>query len=618
MEEQKNGITNKSKNEDASMMDDKANTEQHKEVNDEQIDLLKKTIECFRHIDKTTISELVTWKKLEIGEPLIHEADECNILVTGKLRQLIQVETKQSSLTTTLCIHQPGFIAGLASCKAGQLIESHLASSDCLLASIEWESWKALARVNEKVREIESKITVSDIWPLVEKNKDLIEAKGKNELRNWVVQLAKNSVELNSIEEVKSINQNTLNWYVAENCEDQLELKYGSNAAQLISNFSEANKNKYRLIGIPKESCVNEEAQETRGQVNNQIQARQKNTLKSEESVYSKNKIIEKRIGDEKQISDKKDSDNQVSIKEETNHPAEHHYFAKSDQIEDEILACLKCIAKILKVPIREDSIKKVLVDIISKSNGIANIQAIAFVAETMGFQSQLLDLPIEMVARAQVPTLLQFGDGEYAVLVGKQNSSLRISRPRSEICDLSADDLRRLSGNGRSLPTLVLKIGSDTPRDKFGISWFIPAIKKHKRALSEVLIASFLVQIFQLMNPLIIQQLIDKVIGQGGQNTLPVLAILLFSFALFENLISAVRTNLFIDTTNRIDVALGEKIIDHLLRLPLGYFEKRPVGELSTRLAEMEQIRSFLTGTALTAIIDILFSFVYICVMIL
>ena len=119
-------------------------------------------------------------------------------------------------------------------------------------------------------------------------------------------------------------------------------------------------------------------------------------------------------------------------------------------------------------------------------------------------------------------------------------------------------------------------------------------------------------------MNPLIIQQIIDKVIGQNGINTLPVLAVLLFTFSIFENVLTAVRTNLFIDTTNRIDLSLGEEIIDHLLRLPLTYFDKRPVGELSSRLAEMEQIRSFLTGTALTVLLDAIFSFLYIGIMLI
>ena len=80
--------------------------------------------------------------------------------------------------------------------------------------------------------------------------------------------------------------------------------------------------------------------------------------------------------------------------------------------------------------------------------------------------------------------------------------------------------------------------------------------------------------------------------------------------------MLNAVRTNLFIDTTNRIDISLGEQVIDHLLRLPLTYFDKRPVGELSSRLSELEKIRSFLTGTALTVVIDSIFSFLYIVIM--
>ena len=92
----------------------------------------------------------------------------------------------------------------------------------------------------------------------------------------------------------------------------------------------------------------------------------------------------------------------------------------------------------------------------------------------------------------------------------------------------------------------------------------------------------------------------------------------MIFIFALFENILTALRTNLFIETTNRIDISLGEQVIDHLLRLPLSYFDKRPVGELSSRLSELENIRSFLTGTALTVVLDVLFSIIYIAVMIM
>jgi ATP-binding cassette subfamily B protein len=114
----------------------------------------------------------------------------------------------------------------------------------------------------------------------------------------------------------------------------------------------------------------------------------------------------------------------------------------------------------------------------------------------------------------------------------------------------------------------------------------------------------------------LVIQVIIDKVIIQNSINTLNVLGVLLLAVGVFEAVLTTLRTYLFVDTTNRIDMNLGSQIIDHLLRLPLRYFDKRPVGELSTRINELENIRQFLTGTALTVVLDALFSVVYIVVM--
>ena len=118
------------------------------------------------------------------------------------------------------------------------------------------------------------------------------------------------------------------------------------------------------------------------------------------------------------------------------------------------------------------------------------------------------------------------------------------------------------------------------------------------------------------MANPLVTQVIIDKVINQNSPDTLQVLGVFLLVIAVFEAIIGTIRTYLFVDTTNRIDLALGSEIIDHLLRLPLRYFEKRPVGELSTRVNELEKIRSFLTGTALTVVLDAVFSVIYIVVM--
>ena len=170
----------------------------------------------------------------------------------------------------------------------------------------------------------------------------------------------------------------------------------------------------------------------------------------------------------------------------------------------------------------------------------------------------------------------------------------------------------------GEEGQVLLLKTTKETPEERFGISWFLPALVKYRRVLLEVFVASFFVQLFALAHPLIIRVIIDQVIGQNSVSTLNILGFFLVAIGIFEALLGSLRTYLFVDTTNRIDMALGSEIIDHLLRLPLRYFEKRPVGEISTRINELENIRQFLTGTALTVVLDAFFSIIYVVVMVL
>ncbi|MFM7311840.1 MAG: peptidase domain-containing ABC transporter, partial [Cyanobium sp.] len=162
------------------------------------------------------------------------------------------------------------------------------------------------------------------------------------------------------------------------------------------------------------------------------------------------------------------------------------------------------------------------------------------------------------------------------------------------------------------------LERSSQTPEQRFGFAWFWPSLRRFRGLLLQVLVASFVVQLFSLANPLLIQVIIDKVISQRSLDTLQVLGVALVVVTLMEGVIGSLRTFLFTETTNRIDLRLGSEVIDHLLRLPLSYFDRRPVGELGTRIAEMEKIRGFLTGQALTTVLDAAFSVIYIVVMFL
>ena len=180
----------------------------------------------------------------------------------------------------------------------------------------------------------------------------------------------------------------------------------------------------------------------------------------------------------------------------------------------------------------------------------------------------------------------------------------------------LAPGDLAEQFPDGIEL--LLMERSNSSPDQKFGPGWFWPALKRYRGVLIQVLAASFVVQLFTLANPLLIQVIIDKVISQRSLDTLQVLGIALVMVTILEGVLGSLKTFLFAETTNRIDQRLGAEVIDHLLRLPLGYFDRRPVGELGTRVAELEKIRNFLTGQALTTILDAAFSVIYIAVMLI
>ncbi len=152
--------------------------------------------------------------------------------------------------------------------------------------------------------------------------------------------------------------------------------------------------------------------------------------------------------------------------------------------------------------------------------------------------------------------------------------------------------------------------------QERFNLSWFLPAIWRYKGLLSEVLFASFTLQLLGLGTPLITQVVIDRVMVQGSIPTLDVMAIALLSVAVFEAVLGILRLFIFTHTARRLDLSLSAQLFRHLMRLPLAYFEARRVGDTVARVQELENIRQFLTGTALTVILDSFFAVVYLALM--
>jgi subfamily B ATP-binding cassette protein HlyB/CyaB len=235
--------------------------------------------------------------------------------------------------------------------------------------------------------------------------------------------------------------------------------------------------------------------------------------------------------------------------------------------------------------------------------------------AKPLGLKARVLKSDFSRLSRTPLPGLGGSKDGG-CFLIGKvAGDRVLIQRPGAREPQLIARADFEALWNGQLL--LAARLG-DTGKlaRPFDITWFLHAVKKYKRLLAEVLVASFFLQLFALVSPLFFQVVVDKVLVHRGVTTLDVLIIGLVLVSVFESVLTALRTHLFAHTTSRIDVELGARLFRHLTSLHIAYFEARRAGDSVARMRELENIRNFLTGSALTLLIDLVFTVVFLAVM--
>lgn len=240
---------------------------------------------------------------------------------------------------------------------------------------------------------------------------------------------------------------------------------------------------------------------------------------------------------------------------------------------------------------------------------------ALLLAAKKLGLKAKVTAQPAERIGKASLPALALVPDGNTFIVARVNGDGILIhdlleKRPRL----ISHEEFQaRYTGRLLLVASRASVLGELA---RFDFSWFIPAVVKYRKLLLEVFIVSFFIQMFALVTPLFYQVVMDKVLVHHSLGTLQVIAIGLISIAVFEVVLSGLRTYVFSHTTSKIDVELGARLFRHVLALPLSYFESRRVGDTIARVRELENIRAFLTGQALTSVLDLLFTFVFLAVM--
>lgn len=274
-------------------------------------------------------------------------------------------------------------------------------------------------------------------------------------------------------------------------------------------------------------------------------------------------------------------------------------------------ILCLVMVAHYLRVPADPEVVRHDL-------GLVANVAAttdILRAAKRLKLRARQSMFANERLDRIALPAIIETRAGGFAVLAAVGDAKILIRDPTEHsVREMSRSDFEAF-WTGRVI-LVTSRAFSEGFLRRFDFSWFVPEILRYRWILLEVLAASFVVQVLGLVSPIFFQLVIDKVLVNNGLSTLEVLAIGLSVVSLFEVMLTALRTYTTNHTTNRIDVALGAKLFHHLMGLPISYFESRQAGQTVARVHELETIRAFLTGSALTVVLDVFFLFVFLAVM--
>ncbi len=246
---------------------------------------------------------------------------------------------------------------------------------------------------------------------------------------------------------------------------------------------------------------------------------------------------------------------------------------------------------------------------------------------KALGFKTRKITLSSSELNPDVLPAIAKDIDGGYFILakVSRRHSGDKENPPeKRKALILDADQkipqqisLSKLELRWSGELILLAKRGGigESIRE-FDIRWFIPAMVKYRKLFGEVLLASFFYSALRLITPLFFQVVMDKVLVHKGLSTLDILALGFFVVVVFDAILGGIRNYVFSHTTNRVDVELGSRLYNHLMGLPLPYFEARQVGQSVARVRELDTIRHFITGSALTLCMDLLFTIVFFAVM--
>ena len=205
-------------------------------------------------------------------------------------------------------------------------------------------------------------------------------------------------------------------------------------------------------------------------------------------------------------------------------------------------------------------------------------------------------------------PAILLLRNGSAVLLAGVEpgKDMVWLQNPDPATGEPVAVDELRLSKSWAGQVLLVGRASGQADADKpFSLGWLLGLVLQEKPMLRGVCVASVTLSALTVIPPLLVMQVVDRVVVHRSLNTLVLLAAILATTGFYEMLLGYTRRELVQVVSTRVDAKLTLHVFQRLLALPLDYFEKNPAGQINYRLTQIWKVREFLTGKLMGTFLD-------------
>jgi len=234
-----------------------------------------------------------------------------------------------------------------------------------------------------------------------------------------------------------------------------------------------------------------------------------------------------------------------------------------------------------------------------------ATLADVIAMAQQLNMSSRALRVDLEELSKLRMPCILHWELNHFVVLKKVRGNKITLHDPARGIRELTfAEASKAFTGVALELiPSSTFEVKEE--KASISMMKLVGSVTGVKSAFCQVLILSVVLELFGVLSPFFMQWVMDMVLVSADYSLLTLLGVGFIMIALFQTMISALRSWVMSWFSSQLSVQWTVNVCQHMLKLPLDWFESRHVGDILSRYGSLNTIQSTLTSRFISTVLD-------------